>query len=347
MNLGLYVSQLLPEHEMVIVPGFGAFVSVYQPARIDKESNQILPPSNEVSFNSKIRNNDNLLVGYVSEQEKIIPAEALKWIEKEREDILYRLDKGERVMIEGLGTVSLNESREIQFESFEHDNLLLESYGLGAVSLEDEPEDVVADEIILETEESAVIPSANQPEVKDAEPEFQPVEETEPWYVEDNREEKKKSWLWLLLILVPLVGAGIYIYFSKEKDSPTVVNSANVQQQQPVESLPESAEFIENLPDSAVSDSSGLAVTQIPEIQENNNTEIKFYLVGGSFKEEENAEKYLQQLKDAGYEPFHLGKRGNYYLIGIGTYSSEEDALAAQDSFFEKNNGSGAWVYEQ
>ena len=54
MKLGKYIQLLLPEHATVIIPGFGAFVSNYKPAEIDKESDEIKPPSKTVTFNQKI-----------------------------------------------------------------------------------------------------------------------------------------------------------------------------------------------------------------------------------------------------------------------------------------------------
>nr|WP_282189157.1 SPOR domain-containing protein [Maribellus sp. YY47] len=72
-----------------------------------------------------------------------------------------------------------------------------------------------------------------------------------------------------------------------------------------------------------------------------------FFLVGGSFKEEENAETYLQQLKDDGYQPFHLGKYGTYYIVGIGRYNTEREALKARDEYTATNPNSGVWVLEK
>jgi cell division protein FtsN len=59
-------------------------------------------------------------------------------------------------------------------------------------------------------------------------------------------------------------------------------------------------------------------------------------LVGGSFKEEENAEKYRIELKEKGFNPFLLGKRGNFYIVGIGTFKTEAEAVAARRDFTEK-----------
>ena len=83
----------------------------------------------------KIRNNDGVLVGYIAESEGISHFDALKKIEKERENIIYQLDKGEKVTLENTGVLFFDKKHEIQFESFHDDNLLLDSFGLEATSL--------------------------------------------------------------------------------------------------------------------------------------------------------------------------------------------------------------------
>ena len=88
VDFGKIIHELLLENEIVIIPGFGAFVSEYKPAEISVDSDEIKPPSKTVLFNQQIRNNDGLLVGYVGETKRISHFDALKRIEKEREKIL-------------------------------------------------------------------------------------------------------------------------------------------------------------------------------------------------------------------------------------------------------------------
>jgi hypothetical protein len=116
MNLGKYIRQLLPEHETVIIPGFGAFISEYKPAQIDEATGEMSPPSKKI-VQSKIKNNDGLLVGFVAEREGNSGSEALAKIDFERDEMLYKLDKGEKLLpLEGTGVSFYNENREIQFE---------------------------------------------------------------------------------------------------------------------------------------------------------------------------------------------------------------------------------------
>ncbi len=49
-------------------------------------------------------------------------------------------------------------------------------------------------------------------------------------------------------------------------------------------------------------------------------------------------------MKERGYEPFHLEKQGNFYIVGIGIYETESEAFIAQASFLDKYPDSGAWI---
>ena len=65
-----------------------------------------------------------------------------------------------------------------------------------------------------------------------------------------------------------------------------------------------------------------------------------------SQKEKENAEKLFVQLEKEGYDPFHLGKQGNFYILGLGVYNTEQEAFDAQDNFLMENPESGVWIYQ-
>jgi hypothetical protein len=71
----------------------------------------------------------------------------------------------------------------------------------------------------------------------------------------------------------------------------------------------------------------------------------KFYVIGGSFENAENAEKYLQRMKKEGYAPFHLGKHGSFYLVGLEIHDNEIEAYGAQYNFLDKYPDSGVWVF--
>ncbi len=360
MNLGKYIHELLLENDLVIIPGFGAFISNYKPAEIKPETNIINPPSKEVSFNRQIRNNDGLLVGSVAQGEAVSHFDALKLIENEREDMLYNLDKGEKVILDETGELLVTKSGEIEFHPFKNENLLLDSFGLDAIVLEKpvktEPEEIVENpeektppraEPVIVREKEVVKEPALDPEKEERQPELVPYfdEKEEP----EKEGQKRRGWLWLLLIIVPIVGIGFYL-----------LNKQRGEHQPPVESMDNTITIIKEedpvskpgpvLPDSVAIAGADSVIAEKPEISPTGTHVLetpKFYLVGGSFKEKGNANNYLIELKNRGFEPFLLGKRGNFYIIGIGKYNSEREALRAKQKFTEQNPKSGVWVMEE
>ncbi len=70
MDISLHISSLLFEHECVVVPGLGGFVSNYSPARIHPVQHLFQPPSKTILFNPELKNNDGLLAKFIAENEK-------------------------------------------------------------------------------------------------------------------------------------------------------------------------------------------------------------------------------------------------------------------------------------
>lgn len=382
MEFGKYIHELLLENDTVIIPGFGAFVSTYKPAEISEDSSEMKPPSKEVSFNPQIRNNDGLLVGQIAAGEAISHFDALKLIEKERENIIYRLDKGERVELEETGVLFYDENHEIGFEPFVDENLLLDSFGLETTDMSFDEEEIAEEEPAPPAEEEvpeepvAVIESGDtapdpepeeetpgEPETTEeahaeTEPAEEPVEEEEPVEQEpepvavtdpesDEKKKRKGGWWWYLLILVPLVAVSVFLYMKDKQPPEPVIDEPEVTQTMP--------EQPEALADTLAKDTAGAVetdsvVTEEPVAEMTEQPEAtgpKYYLVGGSFKSEENAETFYRELVAKGVEPFHLGKRGNFYIVGIGTYDTEEEASAAKREYLDKHPGSGVWIWKK
>lgn len=351
MDIVKYIHELLFENETVIIPGFGAFISSYKPAEINEETKEIDPPSKEIIFNQQIRNNDGLLVDRVAEGEGISHFDALKKIEKERENIIYQLDKGEKVSIDKTGELFYDEDGEIQFVALQDENLLIDSYGLDTVSLEEneeKPEEELEPALVEEQVEDSPEEDLQEEDniVDDTEPEI--TVEPENSKTEKPEKKKRRGWLWLLIILVPIAAVGAYFIWDKSQFKDPIETS-------PEETITTKTEEAVSVQDTMIKDTLPEPVVDSILVEKPDTLEIEkvveklpgFILVGGSFKAEENAETYLNQLKEEGFEPFHLGKRGNFYIVGIGRYETERDALRAKRKFNEENPESGVWIYEE
>jgi hypothetical protein len=348
LNLGLCISQLLQDNETVIVPGFCAFVSVYKPAKIDEENKQILPPSKEILFNQKIRNNDGLLVRYIADNEGISHFEALQKIKKEREKILYQLDKGDKITLENVGLLFYDQTGLIQFESFEKQNLSPDSFGLEAAGFQEYSGEVIGKD--TEIIESNINESDS---VADAGLESNFVEQPGNRMLRElagEEEKKRRGWLWLLFIIIPFSAVGIYMFLNQDKPSrkPIEIQTEKTLPQVQKENNVIGGVNPVKIDSVPVTKDINVATRQdtIPKADNQNASgKTKYFLIGGSFREEDNADEYFQELKKMGYEPFHLGKKGNFFLVGINIYYSEREALSEQRLFLENNPGSGAWVY--
>ncbi|HYQ56262.1 MAG TPA: SPOR domain-containing protein, partial [Draconibacterium sp.] len=82
-------------------------------------------------------------------------------------------------------------------------------------------------------------------------------------------------------------------------------------------------------------------------VREEIQDSIRYYLVAGSFSVKENAENYLIELQNKGYDPFHVGKKGQLFIIGINSYKTFKEAETAKARYMEENPGSEAWVYRK
>jgi cell division protein FtsN/nucleoid DNA-binding protein len=351
VDFGKYIHELLLENEIVVVPGFGAFVSEYKPAEISENSEEIRPPSKIVTFNQQIRNNDGLLVGHVAEIKQISHFDALKTIEAARENILYRLDNGEEVEIKGVGTLIHTSENKIDFKPIQDDNLLLDSFGLETTSIVSEVEESEEQTNTSPTEdETQVAPPIIEKEIQKEELAPKPIPEiiSDKKALTEEEERKKKAWFWYLLILVPLIAVSVFVFMKGEKGG-----SSDKQKEQNTISIIEESTTI--LQDTAVSDSIELALEDTIQTEAPKQDTViivdtnapKYYLVGGSFSVEENAETYRQELIAKGYDAFHVGKKGRFFIVGIGTYNSFNKADEAKIEYMKNNPDSEVWVWKK
>ena len=66
MNLINHISELLYDHNCVIIPGFGGFITNYKSADFDHQNNVVLPARKVVAFNQSLVENDGLLIRVIN-----------------------------------------------------------------------------------------------------------------------------------------------------------------------------------------------------------------------------------------------------------------------------------------
>jgi len=126
-----YISELLCQHECVIVPGFGGFITSYAPAKIHPVHHTFTPPSKDILFNANLRRNDGLLANHIAEAVGLSYTDALEQIRIFVSECTSRLnEKKEEVTFTDIGVFSLNDEGAIQFRPDTTVNYLAYAYGL-------------------------------------------------------------------------------------------------------------------------------------------------------------------------------------------------------------------------
>jgi nucleoid DNA-binding protein len=130
VDVTAFIRELLFGHDCVIVPGFGGFIGNYTPARIDKNAGTFYPPVKQISFNRNLNHNDGLLVGRISISLQINYGDARDQVEEFVNSLRKKLDKGEKVVFDNIGSFVNNNEGNVQFEPDRNVNYHLDSYGL-------------------------------------------------------------------------------------------------------------------------------------------------------------------------------------------------------------------------
>ena len=73
--------------------------------------------------------------------------------------------------------------------------------------------------------------------------------------------------------------------------------------------------------------------------------QYKYFIIGGSFKSDENANKYLGQLKEQGYTGKDLGIFNGLHRIAMKGFATMDEAQKELNSMLYKNPQSGVWIH--
>ena len=73
--------------------------------------------------------------------------------------------------------------------------------------------------------------------------------------------------------------------------------------------------------------------------------QLKYFIIGGSFKSEENADKYIQQLKEQGYNGQNLGVFKGLNRVAMKGFSTMDEAQKELNSLLSNNPSSGVWIH--
>jgi hypothetical protein len=136
MDISVFISRLLYDHDCVIIPGFGGFVCNYQPAMIHPVQHTISPPSKAISFNRNLQANDGLLVNHIAREQHISLTDATQVVQQWVHASRLQLKRGEALVLRQIGVFRLDVEGNMQFNPDPSVNYLKSSYGLRTITAE-------------------------------------------------------------------------------------------------------------------------------------------------------------------------------------------------------------------
>lgn len=335
MNIAGYISKLLYHNDCVIIPGFGGFVTDYATAKIHLTTHTFSPPSKSILFNSKLINDDGILMHFVAQEENISYAEAKMEIKYFVQELILEIEEGKEVVLKKTGSFSKNGEETFSFIPDKEINYLEASYGLPTF----------------------ISPPITRKSIsKRLEKKFidrKPV---------PNSESKDRKVYWAYVTIIPVVliiGWFVFMntYNNKNAQQTGVITLTETDIETPVEvenTIDNSNKATQPLKDLNFSDSEQTAKDPSENITNESSIESKvatvlpkYYIIGGAFQFKENADKLVGTLRSNGYNATHegLNSRG---LHLVSYFNSEDKAEAlANLTMIRRDSNPSAWLLKK
>ena len=362
------ISDLLFVRDTVVVPGLGAFVKKPVSAKVNPVANYFAMPSSEIVFDANLREDNELVVNYMSEKNDVPKEEAQKLLSMFVSDCFNSLKQGKKVVLNQIGILSYDWANDLVFEQDKSVNYNADSFGLCDFTPEPVLRSKTKDEIKTEIEQQQK--DKNTPMSVDE----KAVHEKD---YDDDEPRHGLGWLWILLALLLVAGAiyGLY-YFKvikfpwKQETRPVVtepktytlptykktwewkdsVDQDTVQVvsdtvKQPVEQ-PKAQPVEQSIEQPKTQPGQQLAVQPVehPKTQPAASpAEANIRIIAGCFGQEENAIRLTNTLKEKGYTGALYEKRYNLWHVSFGCYKSDEEAAAALREI-RANTEYKAWI---
>ncbi|MBC8046537.1 MAG: hypothetical protein H7Y00_07060, partial [Fimbriimonadaceae bacterium] len=129
-RISQHISNLLFDHNCVIVPGLGGFIANYASARMHPSSYIFNSPSKSVAFNINLKQNDGLLMYHLVSEENISVNEAERNIQIFVQEVMQNLSEYKIYKLQNVGRLIKDVEGAIQFDPDTTHNYLQDACGL-------------------------------------------------------------------------------------------------------------------------------------------------------------------------------------------------------------------------
>ena len=308
------ISDLLFVRDTVVVPGLGAFVKKPISAKVNPVANYFSTPACDVEFDANLREDNDLIVNYLVNENNMPIEEAKKQLVMFVSECFSSLKQGKKVELNHIGTLSYDWDNNLVFIQDKSVNYNADAFGLSDFSPE------------------PVIQSKSKEEIK-AEIEQQQKEKNTPVTVDEeavhqddgqNRVKKKGWWAAAVAVVALLVGL---FYFNMDRFGLGTSAKDNTTQSQQSDTDSEAPLAQDDLPLDTVE----------PVVTDT------FSIIAGCYDQEEFAQRIVVSLQTKGFEQAYKLKRGDRWYVAYGWYPTEDEAIAVLREIRESGKGKG-WI---
>jgi len=302
----------------VILPDFGGFIANYKPAKVDYINYNLYPPGKNISFNKNLVSNDGLLINHIASIEKLDFVESKKIVIAFVKKTSDKLNSGETVSFEGVGKFFTNKQGNLQFKPDVNSNFLLESYGLSSFHY---PPKVEKEEI--KTPQEVYVPRIQKSSFS------------------GKRLFKRAAIAIPAILLLSVINYNtdrIFDQFSGISSLiplPLVNHSSDI----PEETKEDVFKIrVENIVVETPVDNSIL--------EDELTSEIKYYIIAGSFSEKKNADKLADRLRSDAYLSLVLPEEKGRFRVAFSGHTEKNTALSELRRI-RKNVEANAWLLQR
>jgi cell division septation protein DedD len=349
MTIAAHIGELVRHNEMVIVPGLGAFLTQFHPAKVNALSKKINAPGKHIVFNSLIKDNDGMLAYSFAKKYGIEYKDALQIAETFSQFCLKEMKEGKQISFAQLGVLAMNQAGHIEFSADLTVNYDDRYFGLP--------------EIIA-------IPIARNRK-------YEPVIQIHP-----HAKEKVKRFAPLYrriaAVAVPFLLVGVLVWLSRDgirnywqqSASVLLIDSSNQfeaetaqaenkvvefdnseSQNSPIiieEYTAAAATLDENLDTSNETISDEAPPTAADEKDSNLKSEAvysgEYHIIGGAFRNKDLADRLVAKLKIEGYGSYIAGQtKGGLHRVSIANHTHKNKAIEDLFAIKQKVN-KDAWL---
>ncbi|MBR6271935.1 MAG: SPOR domain-containing protein [Bacteroidales bacterium] len=349
------ISQLLYEHDKVIVPGLGAFLRRDEGAQVNIVTNTFVKPSSVLVFDAQQREDNDLIASFLTTNEGMAEEEARQLLAQFVSDCFADLKTGKEVHLTGVGTLTRGNQQQWIFQSDPDIDYNTDAFGLSDFSVT--PVFTCGKQDDWKAQVAQQIKDKNTPMTVDSKRVRRNFE-----MENDAPQPRRRGRGVLFTLLGLLLLAGIFVLLSYLKLIP--VTLPFFKEPQPLvvyhtPGKPIDPELQQQLfayytyeapaPETAAAeiavDTTVVEAEQIPAeevVPEPAKPETtapsadtyrfdppetsKVFIIGGCYSMEENAVTQIKTVREQGFANAFVMKRGSKYYVCYGHFATAEDA---------------------